>query len=545
MAGIFGTLYVANSGMRAMQESINTSANNIANSQTEGYSRKRVNLVTNAPQYYMGIGEISTGVRIDSVTRIRDEFLDRQVRAERGRFATYEAKNEILGKVETIFREPSETGLNKAMSEMWDAWQELSKTPENSTARTIVTEQARTFTDMLNHMATQLQETRGEVHSGIAKSTLDVNTLVEQIRTLDNQIINLTTDGILPNDLLDSRDLMLDKLSDLTNFKVVPQADGGISLTIGGEEMVKGKVQTMMSTVKSVEPQVDGGGNIIGYEVVLVPGGDERQNGVNLTISGSDLPAGLENLKAGDVVFHHPGDLEGTPDPDNFEKFVPTNGRLAGQQMLLTELDGYEAELDNLARSVAGLVNTVHQRSVDPTDPSGPYLADGIAFFVAGDGGTEINASSIRVNQVLLDDVSQINVGKYKGGADGDGSRALAIAQLRNVRMNVGTDKVEDIKDRFDPETMTVANDAGGDTTDNYFKNSVARLGVSAQQAIRMMDNQEALLNQMNERRESISGVSIDEEVSDLIKFQNGYAANARVMSTLVTMLDTLINIAR
>mgnify|MGYP001418873904 CR=1 FL=1 len=537
MAGIFGTLYVANSGMRAMQESINTSANNIANSQTEGYSRKRVNLVTNAPQYYMGIGEISTGVRIDSVTRIRDEFLDRQVRAERGRFATYEAKNEILGKVETIFREPSETGLNKAMSEMWDAWQELSKTPENSTARTIVTEQARTFTDMLNHMATQLQETREEVHSGIAKSTLDVNTLVEQIRTLDNQIINLTTDGILPNDLLDSRDLMLDKLSDLTNFKVVPQADGGISLTIGGEEMVKEKVQTMMSAVKSVSGP-DGSGNFL---VTLVPGGDERQESVSVTMTAAELA----DLKAGDVVFHQPGDLEGTPDPDNFEKFVPTNGRLAGQQMLLTELDGYEAELDNLARSVAGLVNTVHRTSVVPGDPilgTSDVSSDvgGLDFFVSSDAGA-ITASSIRVNQELLDDVSKINVGKYTGGADGDGSRALAIAQLRNVRMNVG----DGTTGAYDGLSMTFANLDTGDTTDNYFKNSVARLGVSAQQAIRMMDNQEALLNQMNERRESISGVSIDEEVSDLIKFQNGYAANARVMSTLVMMLDTLINIAR
>jgi len=218
--------------------------------------------------------------------------------------------------------------------------------------------------------------------------------------------------------------------------------------------------------------------------------------------------------------------------------FNMTHGELKGYQSVIDEVGKYQDELDGLAKAVAYAVNTIHM-------DDGSELDGHNAFFVGSDDTGDINtisAKNIKIHQDIIDDVGNINTGKeYPPSSEGDGERALAIAQLRNARLDIlgisnGTEAT------YDEATMTIENMSGGTTVESYFKDIVAKLGISTQQANRMVDNQGALTGQLIQRRDSISGVSLDEEIANLVQFQHAYQANSKVISTLTLMLDTLIN---
>lgn len=153
--------------------------------------------------------------------------------------------------------------------------------------------------------------------------------------------------------------------------------------------------------------------------------------------------------------------------------------------------------------------------------------------FFSGD-----SAGTIKVNDDISKDHSLVNAGKLENSPEGDGSRALAIARLRNTKLVFSENPSFD----YDAETMSIINDPNGVTIEGAYGNIVTIIGISKEHADNMVDNQEVLLQQLEMHRESTSGVSIDEEISDLIKYQKAYEANARVISVLTEMLDTLIN---
>lgn len=519
MSGIFGTMNIANTGLQAMQSAVNTTANNISNAQTEGYSRKRVNLVTNTPFHLNGIGEISTGVRIEGVTRIRDAFTDRQVRIETGRFNTYEAQNGVYDRLEIIFNEPSETGISDAMQQMWNAWQELSKTPESITARTIVVEQSTTMADRFNHTAAQLESLKSETLYQIQQNAFEINTKFEQLTAVDTQIRSAVNREMVPNDLMDQRDLLLDQLSALVKFTVKDREDGGIDLNMNQKIMMGDVKPPQFSVVQRVESALDQEGNDV-LKIEVAMGGDLSR--VKTFELRGEAASEAAHWREGWLVVSEPS---ADPDFSIFQVLEPGEGRAKGHQNMLKELEAYSQKLDQLAAGIADLVNQVHR------DESG------VNFFMAKDGSGTITAATLQVNGMLRSKPEAIAAGKSYGSdaPSGDGSRALAIAALRDVSLGA---------ENYNRETMRFA--AGkGDTADARYRALVAGLGVDAAYSRTMQDNETSLLNQLHQRRESVMGVSIDEEITALVKFQNGYQANARVMTTLTQMLDTLINMVR
>lgn len=518
MSGIFGTMNIANSGLQAMQSAVNTTSNNISNAQTEGYSRKRVNLVTNTPQHLVGIGEISTGVKIEGVTRIRDVFTDRQVRLETGRFNTFESQNGVYDRLEIIFNEPSETGISDAMQEMWNAWQELSKTPESITARTIVVEQSTTMGDRFNHTASQLQDLKSETMFQVSQNTFEINTKLEQLTAVDEQIKSAVTREMVPNDLMDQRDLLLDQLSAFVTFSKTDLADGGIQLSIGGQIVMGNNTPTpSFSTVQSVET-FEGEDGTPWVKVAVAVKGDVN----TIEILEAPLLGDLNTWKAGSVIAPTTQSVE---NPTGFTMVKTGDGSVYGLQSMLAELDDYTQKIDALASGMAGLINQVHNPEMN-----------GLDFFVSSVDGP-ITAATIQVNPDLKDKPELIATGKSAASDApvGDGSRALAIAALRDVSLNAAD---------YDETTMTFKT-TNGDTADARYRATIAGLGVDAAYSRTMAENETSLLNQLHQRRESVMGVSIDEEISVLVKFQTGYQANARVMTTLTSMLDTLINMVR
>jgi flagellar hook-associated protein 1 FlgK len=438
MAGIFNTLNTANKGMNAQQTALHTTAHNISNANTEGYSRQRVELKADLAYTYGGIGQLGTGVKIDSVIRLVDEFTNKQIRQETATMSQFSTKSEVLEQMETIFNEPSDTGLNFNISEMFKSWQGLAKNPESLSSKTIVIEKSRTFADTLNQIQSQLESLISETEYQIDKQITDFNAIVDNLDTLNRQIFNIAVKGHTPNDLLDQRDKLLKEMSSITDFKTETDKYGRVEISVGE------------TNVLTFEGEID----------LAVDWGTEATKGA-------------------------------------------VKGYFDGKQVLESQL----TEVKEFALTISEAFNSSHTKdSDDPVD----------IFEVGTDG-------RLRVNQILVDDNSRLMAGAFANSPVGDGTRAAAVAAIRNTALSFGTNG----------ETTTL---------ENKYNSMITKVGISKEHADNMVKNQNALVGQLMMRRESTSGVSIDEEVSNLVKYQKAFEANAKVMAVLTEMLDVLIN---
>jgi len=535
MSGLYGIFNSARSGLQAQQYSLNITSNNISNASTEGYTRQVINIQTSSTYSLQGIGQLGTGVDVVSITRVRDELLDEQIRQETSNHESFKAKENVLSQVEMIFQEPGETGLSTVMNNMWESWQELSKTPESSNARTVVVQNALAFTDTLNHMSSQLDNLESNIVTSLETEAYNVNSILGQIGELNGQIHKLEIKDIEANDLYDRRDVLLDGLSKMVDFNTekdefnrvrITEADSGNSYELLPFNK-ENTPQREMSVIRKAEP--DGSG---GYNITLAKNGDTTDmHTINVT-SG--------DYKDGDVIYTEPSNwddyINGVVTEPNLDKVDLGTGSMAGEIDSIEYIDNYQSSLDKAAYSIATSINKLHIN-----DGTGE---NGIDFYTTNDGSSEITAANITVSQDIQDDYTKINAGKTATSPSGNGERALAIAQLRN-----GAYPIDDtanlkayIDANYDSSTMDITSSVAGASYDSYYTDIVALIGTQAQSAIRGSENQESLLLQLDQRKESISGVSLDEETANLIKFQTAYQANARVISTLEEMLNTLVN---
>ncbi|MDB8551158.1 flagellar hook-associated protein FlgK [Turicibacter sanguinis] len=432
---LFGMMNSSTTGLMTSQAAINITANNIANANTDGYTRQRVTLGNARPVYMSGKGYLGTGVQIKDIQRIRDQHLDIQLRNETSTLKEFESKKEIMSELEMIFQEPSETGLNKMMTDMWNAWEELSKNADNSTMQTLVKENSKAVADQLNHFTTLLNKTmenieaRQDTQAGVAEN------IISQINDVNNLLANAykTDPTKSPNELLDQRDALTKQLSEYIPVEVIINDN---------------------YTVEIKTTDING-------QDVDVLGLDKNQ-----------IKAMAGNFKT--------GSLKGLEDSKGY-------------------VQEYQKQLNHYTEALATAINKVQ------VDNGGQPI---FTFDPANPAGT------ITLNPNLDNVVAGTN-------GDGDGSVALEILKLRDEKVTIN----------------------GVDTKfDQYYKDLIGDVGVKSQHAQSMVEGQQTLIGYLEERYESISGVSIDEEVVNLVQLQKAYDANAKVISTITEMLDTIIN---
>ena len=602
MSGLFSTFNIAKSGMTVQQRTINVTSHNIANANTAGYSRQRANVETSRPQSITGgTGQVGTGAQVSEIERVRDSFLDYQVRGETSILGKYDVRSNFLYEVETIFNEPSETGISSLMGKFFDSFQELSKQPSSSNARTVVAQQSAALADALNHTYTQLEKLQTNSQDLIRAGVTETNSLLNQIDRLNQEIISVKVSGNSPNDLLDKRDSLLDELSYKFNFVVDKKSFDGIDIRpedIGGMKsanLVTSSPNTesaRFSYVTSVELDPnDPSGNthlITYYKNGNMQSEDNKQT-MNI--------AGLTKEQAKEITDNRIiwGDssgqavkADGHPIEDGalihaseIMMFKPTGGNISGVVSVQKDVQDYMDQLDKLAKTLAFSVNAVHSGMENPINPGGEPNRDGTPFFVNKSvakydknniltniddtlyGESDISAKNISINQEILEDVMKIktrtNDDRFEYASmnnidgDSDGSRALAIAKLRDsiLRVQDINETVNSREDMFSISKggaslrnngMEIVNSSSGMKMDSYFKDIIDRLGVQSQEASRMVTNQEGLLYSLEESRTSVSGVSLDEEMVNLVQFQHAYNASAKVISTIDELLEVVIN---
>lgn len=638
MSGLFGTMNTAISGMSAQQKAIDVTSHNISNANTEGYSRQRATLESNSPYTISDISNPSEaqagrGVTVTSIDRIRDSFLDYQIRTETSTKGTYDKRESYLSQVESIINGTSDTGLSTLMGKFYSAWQDLSKNPQTSNARTVVAEQSSALADELNHTYNQLQDLKKNCQSTIKDEVFEVNDKLEQLDQLNKQIMSVKVSGNEPNDLMDKRDLLLDQLStkfniniDKENFDTVnvsPANTSGIKFPnlIQSDDSTSEKRFSYVSSITkgAQNGSAADGSPIYEYKVGYYKKGDtSNQNNmesvkVNMTEAQAKqldenrvLWADKDGKAIGVSVDEASSTITEPAAGFNFSDlklFTPDNGEITGTASVQTDIDNYTNQLNKIAKALAFSVNAIESGMTNPTSANAASASgkntqdtDYMPFFVNSDSANskytkdangktvlcdltssttkaatlsnltdvlgkedEITAGNISVNRQIMENVMDIKTrtnddqfaDETNNTIDGntDGKRALAIAQLANSIMNI--QNINDTTKRSDfiatlavdsNGVNTVVNAPDGMTLNNYFKDTVDKLAVQEQQAKRIVTNQTTLLAGFTQTKSSISGVSIDEEMANLIQYQHAYQANAKVISTVDSLLDVVVN---
>lgn len=660
MVSTFHGLEVARRGMMTQQAALYTTGHNIANANTPGYTRQRVNFEQtepyppasrNRPQIP---GQMGTGVQAGDIQRIRDSFVDMQFRGENSKLGYYQAKSEMLTQMEDIMNEPSDTGLATAMDEFWNSLEDLAVQPQNNGARRVVRQRGIALTDTFNYMHNSLKAVQKDYRNEIDISETEVNSLLRQINQINKEIGAMEPHGYLPNDLYDERDRLVDELSSFVNIKIEVKSSGGMASANaeGLYDIYLATPQGNILTDNSTPPK----------PMQLVNSTDGKAYGIHIQYDDRtvlDSPVSeirffeLNEGKGGFVGLADDNEADDSTSPvytlNQFSSFN-TNGRLKGFIEGYGYKDGTEtkglynemlSDLDDMAFTFAEHFNLVHQSGWSLNEIRNGANSD-TDFFDLG-GLTADNhagaASLIKVSQDILDNVDniaaaaegnvlagamerknvaagtvgnpsftgvydttdtpssytgtwptnadkievsvQLNAGnwQYQFTALDASGNSLASTGYINFTDNPqtifgveidytnvsnqqngdewsctfdakGTKSIDDAFIGNGSNALALANvkddllNYGGSLTSvhSFYQGMIGTLGDNASEASRMLNTATTLKDSVEQRRMSISSVSLDEEMTNMIKFQQAYNASARQITLMDEILDKIIN---
>jgi flagellar hook-associated protein 1 FlgK len=553
-----------NLGQRALsinQRAMQTVGHNIANQETEGFSRQQVRSGTSAPDP-TGVGG---GAEAQPTSRVYDKFVQRKILQENPRSGMFKSRGEFLQKIEIIFSETEGNGLHKALNEFWNSWSQLSNQPESEPARMQVKVQSDVLASRFRGMHSQLSGLRKEINGRLVATVNKVNELGGKVAELNRQINSYEGGQRIANDMRDARNQAIEELSDLVDVNSFEDPNGRTTV-------------------------------IVGRDWTLVEGNNHFQ--LEGKMKGGEL--GMLNI-------------DGVSTNDNRRNLTRTfrEGELA--EMLRMRDDtivAYQKNLDEIAFSLAGKVNKIHASGTGINSSTEmmkstfglnsaalnqplPFLKDGIFQIHLVDSHNEIlETYEIEVQagkDTLPDIVKRLNQtvndpGLLQASIEGDGSLLLqsgtdykfifgedqsSLAQVLGLNSFFDTLKgAEDIqlsrhiientnnistgKDLIPGDnrialeitklqTMASMRDETM-TFDEYYNGVLTGMGLKIQRNNTEQAQQESMVKQFKEIRSSISSVNMDEELTDMMQYQKAYEASARFINTVDKMMETVIN---
>ena len=598
MRSTFGGLNTVVRGLAAQQVSLDTVGHNVSNANTDGYSRQNVSLVTTRSQSVYGVNgenQIGTGVNIESITRARNTFIDRQMWKEASSLGYGQTAVDTLGRIEGIFQEPSENGLQTTMNKFWSAWQTLATNSSDEGIRATVRQRGVEMVDAIQHATQQLTDMVSDTNTVVDIKVNKVNQLSSEVYALNRQIVVIEAGGIdHANDLRDRRDALVDEMTTIINVNVTEDKYGNYNIQSSGVPLVDGVGYRNLATVSTNDLDY-------GYEIknVVMQGSTqtltftsgelrgllEMRDSVSATNSYDGIKGYLKKLdKASEFLLtdfnniHKAGlgtdNSTGTnffgdavTDYNAFTPSASTMGWIAELKVnsaLFNTTDGLskiaaKTAINNLSieqSNAAGGVATVNS-TYTGTTPLNYQVKIGNNPPVAGDivAGAVQN---VRVSQdngatwVAVGPTLPLTVpntftlpspsGVVNVRIAVDGHNALNDIYTFSVNQgNASGDNAVNIANSLkidNPLSTTLS----GSSLDSFYNSLIGALGVQTQSAKSLTENQETLVNQIENWRQSVSGVNVDEEMSNMIRFQKGYAAAARVLTSMDEMLDKLIN---
>ena len=604
MAGLFNTLSVSKRGINAMQSGLNVTSHNISNSSRSDYTRQRARVEASSPITLAGVsGQVGTGANVEMIERVRDTFLDYQIRNENSKLADLNVKQNVLSEIEKLVNESGDSGLGKLFDKFFDSWQELSKNPGDMNARTIVLQESANLADEFNRIHGKLQEAKVDVTNTIRSSAIEVNSILDEISALNQKIQEVSIMGNQPNDFMDKRDALLDQLSSKLNIRIDSKDNNGIevasndikpSTLVGMKDLDKNPRLTFIDSIEENKT----GTFPKDIKITYYKNNDSSnlKNKVEINIKNMS-EENYKLLKDNRIVLTDKEgkliDKNGIPsknttsvESSKISLGIFSSGQLGGLQKAQLEIDSFTNQINQLAKALVFSVNAVHsgQKSAIKGGHGGKPLInshDTLPFFVnssiakyeangilkdskkVAEAEKEITAGNISINRELIDNPQKLKVREndhmFQDGTKntidgvGNGKRALAIASLRETTFNI-LEIGKNIKSRedfftkdkggndFENNGLDISSSNNGEKIEGNYKNIVTTLGINTREAARDADNFDDVVYNLEVSRMSVSGVSLDEEMSNLITFQHAYNANAKVISTVDKLLDVIIN---
>lgn len=474
MSKINSMMDIGKRSMMNSQTALQTSGHNIANKSTEGFSRQRVEIQTNVPT---GSGNLrfGMGAKTAAVTRVNNPYLERQLGNERSLGGFYDGKAGALARVEQVYNEQQNKGLNQFVADFFSSVQEMANNPENLATRTQVRETADFLTKDFKRVHTQLNEITRDLDQQVVSQLDEVNGMTKEIANLNEKIQQVELSGGHANDERDRRDLLLKQLGERINIRWAEGSDTTVTVTAGSTALLVAGYDAKTLIAKGTpETKTKGEGNVdIFY---LSKDGAEP---INIT---------------GQIVG---GKIGGT---------------LEVRDKVITDLLG---DVDNMAYTFAANMNQVHREGFNA------YGQTGADFFDLPVNLRHASAN-LKVSDDILDDVGRIAAGAQPN-SPGDARIAVRMARLQQDK----------------------AMNGGENTFDEFYNSVVGKVGIQARRSETASETQQNIVKQMNNIRESISGVSLDEEATKLIEHQKSFDASARLIRTADEMFDTILNLKR
>ncbi|MDY4901591.1 MAG: flagellar hook-associated protein FlgK [Treponema sp.] len=619
MASSFAGIELGKRSLQSHSLQIQTAGHNISNADTEGYSRQRVTVKTFDPIYRpdlereMRPGQIGQGTDVESVSRIKDELLESRIVAQTNEESYWSVREKYYSMIESVYNEPEDISVRANMDKFWEGWQELSMYPESEAARQAVITRGESLTNSIRQQYNSLSGIANQINGDIEATVRQVNDLSGQIAALNSEIVKSRAVGDNPNDLMDRRDYLVEKLANLVNVTVTQKDPDEFMIHTDGQILVQGSVSRKIG----LEGQIDNNGysKLVWTDTkaeAYFKGGSlgalvelrdkdlkgQIQNLNTMTLNFADLvndvhrnAVGKNNVTGLDFFVQHDfienarGNYDrngdGTEDSSYIFRITGTNSLkmqeqigLAGKITLngrsgnveveyfptdkvedvinrINDTDGeVKAYLDRNNSLVLKAVSSLSSENPDfvirHVEDSGLFLT-GYAGILKGSGAEnayDFNTSDavdslsgaqycvapvanpsayIEINPAVKNDINSVAsaFANVQGFADdSDGRAAVEIAAMRNTKVMIGTQR----------------------TFDDYFADTVTEVGLKGEQAENQLLSQNKIMDDLRTIRDSISGVNIDEELADIIKFQHGYNAAAKFITVQDALLDTLIN---
>jgi flagellar hook-associated protein 1 FlgK len=471
MASTFGGINTALTSLYAQRRGLDVAGQNIANANTEGYTRQRVRLVSQTgtlhPGIYTTTDQVGAGVSVAGVERLRNLYLEERGRVEHGNSAYLSSQAASYEQIESILAEPSDTALQARLSDMWDAWNDVANNGQDPATRTALLERSRTVATTLNDAYATLSSQFDSQHSQVDAYTKQVNNLATSIADMNRQIVVSTQAGTPSNELQDERDRRIMELSTLVGATAQAKPNGAVNVYVGNTALVEG------FTARALQPRG---------------------------------PTTLAGITATDKVS-----LQWT---DTHADAAAGGTMGAMLNTMNNVIPGVVSDLDTVA---VNLRDTVNMAMVGDGSTANPW-----GYTEAGARGTEMFTGSTAADlTVAINDPADVAVSRGNPTPDPLDPPAALDHDVADYLAGVG---------------------ASGSGPDADYRAMIGRLGVSAQAANRRSEVQDAVTQQVDVSREGESGVNLDEEMVNLLTFQRGYEAASRVLTTIDSMLDQLIN---
>jgi flagellar hook-associated protein 1 FlgK len=459
VSATFASFNSALSALRYNQVLMDTASGNIANVSTEGYARRRaVGEAMGAPAVpamwsrYDGSGD---GVRTSGIDRMVDPFLDARSRREHGNLAYLDTRQATLERVEAGLGEPGDKGVSAALADFRQGFHDLANNPNSDAARGQVLSRAGILADAIRVQSTNIGSEENDQRYRLLTNVGEVNTLAADLAATNKSIATATFNGTDAGTLLDKRDQLAMRISELTGAVATQRPDGGFDMSVGGVALVTGRDAGTFEIASGVAADGSADGSPVSFSITTPAG------------VSTAVPDGLR------------GEIGATKD------------------LLNVTLPAYRAGLGSIAKTLADEMNTQHQAGFDASG------APGGALFTYDP-------------------------------ADPAGSLAVAITDPADVAASsIGGGVVQG-------ENATAL--ANGITVEDDYQRLVNGFGSEVASVRRLAANQETLTGQVDASREQVSGINLDEEMVSMLQAQHAYEAAARVMTTIDSVLDTLIN---